>query len=168
MKSNNDQYFASPQVQGKNIGTNLKEKIDQFYTFMNQSGIFRRQFRSISHYFGVSPSSSAQTDMIRSGGKSGQLAMVKVNHYRNIAQNLVQLTISQKPVPQPIATNSDASSQQQASLAKGILDYYSREKRIERFIRDAVELAVICGDAFIQTLWDFDSEDISIRTIPAS
>jgi len=117
-------------VQGRNIGTNLKEKIDQFYTFMNQSGIFRRQFRSISHYFGVSPSSSAQTDMIRSGGKSGQLAMVKVNHYRNIAQNLVQLTISQKPVPQPIATNSDASSQQQASLAKGILDYYSREKRI--------------------------------------
>lgn len=110
---------------------------------MSQSGIFRRQWRSMSHYFGVSPSSSAQSDMIRSGGKSGQLSMMKVNHYRNLSQHLIQLTTSQKPSPQPIAANSDAKSQKQVTLAKGILDYYSREKRIDRYMRDAAELAVI-------------------------
>lgn len=164
MKNNNDKYFGS--LPTEQIGNELKNRVDQFYTFMNQSGIFRRQFRSISHYFGVSPSSNAQTDMIRSGGKSGQLAMMKVNHYRNLGQHLVQLTTSQKPNPQPVATNSDAKSQQQVSLAKGILDYYNREKRIERFVRDAAQLAIVCGDAFMQTTWNGD--DIKIQTIAAS
>lgn len=104
---------------------------------MSQSGIFRRQWRSNCHYYGVSPGSNAQTDMIRAGGKSGQLAMIKVNHYRNLGQHLVQLTTSQKPSPQPIATNTDAKSQKQVTLSKGILDYYSREKRIDRSLRDA-------------------------------
>lgn len=92
---------------------------------MSQSGIFRRQYRSMMHYYGISPSSNAQTDMVRNGGKAGQLAMVKVNHFRNLGQHLVQLTTSQKPAPQPVATNSDAKSQKQVTLAKGILDYYS-------------------------------------------
>jgi hypothetical protein len=92
---------------------------------MSQSGIFRRQYRSMMHYYGISPASNAQTDMVRNGGKAGQLAMVKVNHFRNLGQHLVQLTTSQKPAPQPVATNSDAKSQKQVTLAKGILDYYS-------------------------------------------
>jgi selenophosphate synthase len=75
--------------------------------------------------------------MVRSGGKAGNLSMIKVNHYRNLGQHLVQLTTAQKPAPQPIATNTDAKSQKQVTLAKGILDYYSREKRVDRFLRDA-------------------------------
>jgi hypothetical protein len=80
----------------------------------------------MSHYFGISPASNAQSDMLRQGGNKGQLSMMKVNHFRNLAQHLVQLTTSQKPAPQPIATNSDAKSQKQVTLAKGVLDYYSR------------------------------------------
>jgi hypothetical protein len=119
-----EKYFATRPI--NEIGDILKDKIDKYYVFMSQSGIFRRQYRSQLHYYGISPSSNAQTDMIRSGGKSGQLAMVKVNNYRNISQHLIQLTTSQKPAPQPVAANSDAKSQKQVTLAKGILDYYSR------------------------------------------
>lgn len=119
-----EKYFALEPI--GNIGNILKDKIDRYYNFMTQSGIFRRQYRSQLHYYGISPASNAQTDMIRSGGKSGQLAMMKVNHFRNLSQHLIQLTTSQKPSPQPIATNSDATSQKQVTLAKGVLDYYSR------------------------------------------
>lgn len=152
-----DQYFAKQPTD--KIGTVLKQKIDRYYIFMSQSGIFRRQYRSQCHYYGISPGSNAQTDMIRSGGKAGQLAMVKVNHYRNLAQHLIQLTTAQKPSPQPIAANSDAKSQKQVTLAKGILDYYSREKRIERFLRDAAEYAVTGSEGFVETGWESDQSD---------
>lgn len=164
-----DTYFAKQASQ--KIGNQLKSRIDRYYTFMSQSGIFRRQWRSNCHYFGVSPASNAQTDMIRSGGKSGQLAMIKVNHYRNLGQHLVQLTTSQKPSPQPVATNTDAQSQKQCTLAKGILDYYSRQKRIDRSLRDAAQLAVTGAQGFIQTTWDLDASgqqgDVKITVLPS-
>jgi len=130
---NSDSYFGS--LPTDQIGDALHNKVDQFYNFMNQSGMFRRMWRSMQHYYGISPTSNAQSDMIRTGGRTGQLGMMKVNHFRNLAQNVIQLVTSQRPAPQPVAANSDAKSQQQVSLAKGILDYYNREKRIERFIR---------------------------------
>jgi hypothetical protein len=121
---NDEIYFGSQPTE--KIGSELKAKVDQFYNFMNQSGIFRRMWRSLQHYYGISPGSNAQTDLVRSGGKAGQLAMMKVNHFRNLGQNIIQLTTSSRPSPQPVAANSDAKSQQQVSLAKGILDYYNR------------------------------------------
>jgi hypothetical protein len=159
-----EMYFGSEPTE--KIGSELKAKVDQFYNFMNQSGIFRRMWRSLQHYYGISPGSNAQTDLVRSGGKAGQLAMMKVNHFRNLGQNIIQLTTSSRPSPQPVAANSDAKSQQQVSLAKGILDYYNREKRIERFIREACELSVISGDSFIKTTWD--GKDIDLKVISAT
>lgn len=173
-----NRYFAKAPI--NRIGSEIKAKIDQYYNFMNGSGIFRRQYRSSVHYFGVSPTSNAMTDMIRPGGKHGQLAMLKVNHLRNLGQHLLQLTTSQKPSPQPIATNSDAKSQKQATIAKGILDYYSREKRIDRLLRDAAELSIVSGEGFVVTTWDATSfstiksqsnspdGDIKIQVIPSS
>lgn len=58
--------------------------------------------------------------------------MVKVNHFRNLGQHLLQLTTSKKPSPIPIATNSDAKSQKQCTVARGVIEYYNREKRIDR------------------------------------
>ena len=164
-----DQYWCKQSTQ--NIGNQLKDRVDRYYTFMTQSGIFRRQWRSNCHYYGVSPSTNAQTDMIRAGGKSGQLALIKVNHYRNLGQHLIQLTTAQRPQPQPVATNSDAQSQKQVTLAKGILDYYSREKRIDRSLRNAAEMAVTGAQGFIQTVWDIDSSgldgDVKVTVLPS-
>ena len=173
-----NKYFAKAPID--TIGNEIKEKVNQYYNFMNGSGIFRRQYRSSVHYYGVSPTTNATTDLIRPGGKAGQLSMIKVNHLRNLGQHLLQLTTSQRPSPQPIATNSDAKSQKEATVAKGILDYYSREKRVDRKLRDAAELAILSGEGFVVTTWDqkqystIGSEsnspdgDIKIQVIPSS
>lgn len=149
--STSDIYFAKKT--GKEVGQELKKLIDGYYNFMNTSGIFKRMTLSNLHYHGISPHNQAQTDQIRPGGRNGNLAMVKVNHFRNFAQHLINLTTSQRPAPQPIAANTDAKSQEQATLAKGILDYYGREKRVERVLRTAVEYAVVVAEGYVLTLW---------------
>jgi len=172
-----EQYFAKKP--SSEIGSEIKDRIDQFYVFMNQSGIFRRMWKSMAHYYGVSPTTNASTDGIRPGGRNSQLSMMKVNHFRNLGSHLIQLIMSQRIKPQPVAINSDAKSQRQTTIAAGVIDYYSREKRIDRKLREAVEAAVICGDGFVQTTFspsggDFGDEeisvinDISIRALPSS
>jgi hypothetical protein len=175
-----NEYFAKAETD--RVGTLIKAKIEQYYTFMVGSGIFRRQYRAATHYFGTSPNSNASTDQIRQGGKHGQLSMIKVNHLRNIGQHLIQLTTSQKPAPMPVATNSDAKSQKQATVAKGVLDYYSKEKRIDRKLTDAVEFAVMGGEGFVVSGWDVTASseigkddapgnkkgDVTVKTYPSS
>jgi len=153
-------YFASKEISSE-YGSDLKKLVADYYNFMNTSGIFKRMTLSNLHYHGISPHNQAQTDQIRPGGRNGNLAMVKVNHFRNFAQHLINLTTSQRPSPQPIAANTDARSQEQAVLAKGILDYYSREKRVERTLRQAAEYAVVTSEGYVLTLWS-DPVNISI------
>lgn len=147
-----DKYFATLPVE--EVGAALRERVDRYWNFMNGSGIFNRMWYSHLHYHGLSPTSNSSSHQVNPGGKHGQLAMVKVNHFRNLGQHLVQLTTSQRPAPQPIATNSDAKSQKQTTLAKGILEYYSREMRVDRVLRDAAELAVVMSEGFVKCEWD--------------
>jgi hypothetical protein len=157
--NSSDLYFA--QKSGKILGGELKKLVDQYYIFMNTSGIFRRMTISNLHYHGISPHNQSQSDQIRPGGRNGNLSLVKVNHYRNFAQHLLNLTTSQRPSPQPIAANTDAKSQEQATLAKGILDYYGREKRVERVLRTAAEYAVVLSEGYVLTLWQ-DPENTNL------
>ena len=148
-------YFAAAPT--SKIGTEVKKKIDLYFNFMNGSGIFRRQYRAITHYFGISPNNNGDTSQIRQGGKHGQISLIKVNHIRNIGQHLLQLTTSQRPSPDPVAVNSDAKSQKQSIIARGILDYYGREKRVDRQLRDSAEFAVVGGEGYVVTTWETDT-----------
>lgn len=152
MNKNREQYFASKDA-SKEYGSDLIRLVADYYNFMNTSGIFKRMTLSNLHYHGISPHNQAQTDQIRPGGRNGNLALMKVNHFRNFGQHLLNLTTSQRPSPQPMASNSDAKSLEQATLAKGILDYYSREKRVERVLRLATEFSIVTGEGYVLTAW---------------
>lgn len=146
------QYFA--ELNTKAIGKELKDRYERYFNFLASSGILNRMQYAHLHYHGMSPTSNASSHQIAPGGKQSQLAMMKVNHLRNLAQHLLQLTTSQKPAPQPIATNSDAKSQKQVTVAKGVLEYYGRELRIDELLDHAAEHAIVLSEGFIKTEWD--------------
>lgn len=148
---NKNQYFARASID--EIGPLLVAEVEKYYRFLLASGLFNRMYDCHLNYHGISPRTSANSHGISRGGKSGQLSMMKVNHFRNLGQHLLQLTTSQKPAPQPIATNTDAKTQEQVVIAKGILEYYSRDKRVDRILRTAAEHAVVYSEGYVLTEW---------------
>jgi len=52
------------------------------------------------------------------------------------------------------AANTDYKSSAQVTLANGLLDYYMREKRLERYINKAVELSIVLGSGYVKIEWD--------------
>lgn len=145
-------YFARADI--TKIGSLLVEEVEKHYRFLLGSGVFNRLYDCHMNYHGISPRSNANAHNINRGGRSSQLHMMKVNHFRNLGQHLLQLTTSQRPAPQPIASNSDAKTQEQVVVAKGILEYYSREKRIDRILRGAAEQAVVYSEGYVMTEWN--------------
>ena len=100
-------------------------------------------FRAIDH-FGSTYSS----------GEVNQYTNLPVNQFRNLIQHLLVMTTSQRPTFQPMAINNDYQSQAQVLLAKNLLEYYQKEKKIELHIKKAVEDSLIYGDAFVSLSWD--------------
>lgn len=147
-----DKYIGH-EVKGE-IGGRLKSIVEDYFRYYTSSGIFRKQLSAHNNYYGRGDSGRTSSSEILAGGNEGQLRMVKVNHVRNMGLHLLQLTTSQKPAPQPIATNSDARSQKQVVLAKGILEYYNREKRVGDVLRRAAECAILYSEGFVKSEWD--------------
>ena len=87
-------------------------------------------------------------------GQNAEYSNISINHYRNLIQHRLTLTVSQRPTFQPRATNTDYKSQAQVKLAHGLLDYYMREKKLERYIKTAGEFALVYGEGFLRTDWD--------------
>jgi hypothetical protein len=94
------------------------------------------------------------------GGEQGELVNLAINHYRNIADHMLNMVTSTRPAFQCRAVNTDRRSQIQASLGNGLLDYYMRERRLERYLKRATQYAIVLSAGYIKMEWDATKGEI--------
>lgn len=147
------QYWAA--LPADEILAELTCKIDDYYKYLrtnNRLSTWKIAYQTYNQamYKGT---------RVRKVGRHGEYQNMTVNHYRNLIQHLITMTINQRPSFEPRATNTDVESQAQTVLARGLLDYYMREKRLERYLKQAVEFAMLYGEGFITTTWNATTGD---------
>jgi hypothetical protein len=152
-------YFAT--LPTDEIGGELVSVVEEFYNEIEQSGYYTLLRKSYRAYFGISSDFSTMFDMksLRATGDQGELTKININHYRNLITHLLVMTTAQRPAMDARAINSDYKSLSQAILATGILDYYLREKRLESYLKTAVEYALVFGEGYVSWRWDAASGD---------
>jgi hypothetical protein len=150
MNDNKNQYWATLPVD--EIGNELKKRVDSYYDYMQSSGHFKKIRKSFRTYYGFSDNGNSSD--IMAVGAEGELSSIVVADYRNLIQHVLIMTCAQRPAFDVHATNSDHASQSQAILGKGLLDYYLREKKLERYLRDAVEFSLWSGEGFVEASWN--------------
>lgn len=148
MANNDTRYWAS--VPSKEVADEILERVDKFYEYLSLSGRLDMYRRSYAYYYRPRLTGAR----INATGQQGELTSLSVNHYRNLLLHLETMTTQQRAAFEPRATNSDVKSQSQVILATGLLDYYMREKRLERNITQAVKDALVFGEAFVRAEWD--------------
>ena len=94
------------------------------------------------------------------GGEQGELVNIAVNHLRNIAQHIQTMITSNRPLMRARATNTDYKSLAQTKLGNELLDYYMREKKMEKYLKRAVEYGVVMGSGFIKMSWNSTSGEV--------
>lgn len=156
--SNRDVYFAS--LPKEEIVAELSKKQDLWYENVSLSGIYRKMKKSYAAYYGYNSTGAGHTSSeIIKTGEQGELSLVKANHFRNLLQHLLVMTTASRPSMDARAINTDYRSLAQTILANGILDYYMREKRLERYLKLATEYALVFGEGYIQMEWDTSEGD---------
>jgi len=141
-------YFASKD--SKDTAGILLGKANAWTNSIESSGYLEKLRSMWRAYYGAYYDSVSSGHQITFGGEQGELVQLPVNHLRNLASHIITMTTSNRPSMEARAVNTDYKSISQTKLANGILDYYMREKRLEVFLKSAVENAVVLGAGFIK------------------
>jgi hypothetical protein len=147
-------YFAVEEADA--LGPLLVERVNDYYDHLQGTGklaLWRRVFEK--YYRGV-----WHDGQILEAGEQGEYSLLYVNQFRNFIQNLLTLTTSTPPWFEPQSTNTDYTSQAITILSKGLLDYYMKEKKMDRNLNKGAESAILYGEGFGVMEWDvFSGED---------
>lgn len=142
-----DYWAAKPTAEA---AAAVEDKIDQYYSTIRDSGLLNIWQRACDSYH----MALSNRGLIGSVGTHGELSQLDVNQFRNFIDHMVTMAVQQRPAFEPRSTNTDVKSQAQTILARGLLDYYMREKRLEQRIKKAVMFACLFGEGFVRTDWD--------------
>jgi hypothetical protein len=148
-------YFAADEAE--KTAKTLLEKANNWYNGLYSNGYLDRLKSMWAAYHGAYFDSNHR---ISFGGEQGELSQLSVNHLRNLARHIHTMVVSNRPALQARATNTDYKSQAQTKLANDLLDYYLREKRLEKFLESAVESAIVQAAGYIKMGWNSTSGEI--------
>lgn len=160
-----DTYFAAEEA--KKLASMCLAKTSSFYNILTMNYYLDNLVRMWLFYHGqYNATIAGDSHRISFMGEQGELVGLPVNHFRNIAQHMLNLITANRPTMEARAINTDYKSLSQTYLANGILDYYMREKKLEDVIRQATEMAIVLGTGFVRMEWnatagelyDFDPE----------
>jgi hypothetical protein len=157
-KKQENMYFAAkPSEEAAEI---FLKKADMWFKGLDTNGYLDKLRTMYSAYHGNYYESNDGSHKISFGGEQGELTNIAVNHLRNVARHMLQMVTSTRPSLQARATNTDYKSLVQTKLANGLLDYYMREKRLEEYVKIAVEYAIVFGSGYIKMEWNSTVGDV--------
>lgn len=154
----NKQYFA--QRESKEKADILLGKANSWFNTMETNGYLEKLRQSWSAYYGLYFNSFSESHKITFSGDQSELVNLAVNHLRNIGEHMNNMITSVRPTMEARSVNSDAKSIIQTKLANGILDYYFREKRLEKYLERSVESAIVLAGGYIKMEWNATSGEI--------
>jgi len=156
-----NEYFGNADPE--DLVNYLNRRSSDWFQSLTSSSYIYKVKNSWNAYHGMY---YENTHSISFGGDQGELVQMPVNHYANIAQNILTMVTATRPSFQAKAVNTDLKSQIQTTLANGLLDYYMRDKRLEQDLKRAVENAIVLGSGFIKMEWNSTSGEIHDVTEP--
>ena len=154
MTSNNNQnspltYWAA-DPDSRVCADEIIDRCHDYWTALLKNGWFDT-WRRLYYSYNANRYTLAQTVQ---AGENAEYRTIKVNHFRNILEHIQNLSITDRPAWEPVSTNTDSRSQKQTIIARGILDYYMREKDVPQHLRNAVTNALLFTEGFVSVLWD--------------
>lgn len=143
-----EDYWAADDT--RTCADEVVKRCNDYWTFCMSKGWFTLWRRL---YYAYNPNRYSLAQTVQSG-ESNEYRTIKVNHFRNLLEHIQTLSITDRPAWQPQSVNSDSRSAKQTIIAEGVLDYYMREKRVERHLRDATRNSLLFTEGYVSESWN--------------
>lgn len=148
----NNKYWAAKEP--KEVAHVLLQRATSFYNILSANFYIEKLRRCWEFYHGLFNSGFADAHKVQMTGEQGEIVLLPVNHFRNIARHIYELITSSRPAMEARAVNTDYKSMSQSIIANGVLEYYMRERHLEDNLKRAVEMAVVMGAGYVKLEWN--------------
>ena len=156
-KQQDEVYFA--QKKAEDCAGILLAKGDSFFNILRANAYLEKMSRMWRAYHGAYSNDLGYGHRVEFSGEQGELVMLPVNHFANIAQHIYTMITANRPTMEARAVNTDYKSLAQTYVANGVLDYYMREKHLEDCLKKATEMAIVLGTGFVKLDWNATAGD---------
>lgn len=146
-----DHYFAAASQD--EIAGVLNEKVEEWINYTISCDVYRKAKKSYNLYYGNSGYGRAQSSFLQTGGDKGQYSLMSENFFRNYLQHILNLTTKERPAFDCRSANTDAESNEQCQLGNSLLEWYMRDKKIERYLKQTVEGGIVTSDSWLVLDW---------------
>lgn len=163
----NDQDDDKPEsnywahLDGDDLGTAIIDRAKRFREWQQASGLLRG-FRLKQCYYHNEYRRDTQyqhLSLMENYGTQGEYSFVSINHLRSLLKTVISSVVQNPPAFQPISVNADADSMEAAALYQNVLDYYTRDLRLNSRINKAIETAIVVDQGFLLVEWDYFAYD---------
>lgn len=129
-------------------------KAEGWFSEMEVNGYLNKLKQMWMAYHGCHFADFNESHQVQFSGEQGELVNLAINHMRNLSEHMINMITATRPSMEARSVNTDSKSLMQAKLANGLLDYYMREKRLENYLKRAVEYAVVLGSGYVKLEWN--------------
>ncbi len=168
MAKRSREFFANTDEWSEDFAAAVIDRRDAFQKRLKSSKRHDRIKRMWATVFMRNADGDCDETEISSGGRKGETLFVTPNRLGRLVRDHVTMVVQTKSLPEPQAANSDAESQDQVALAKGIIEHYKREADLEGVKAERAFVAEICGDSYLHVPWDADAgQEVAVADGPA-
>lgn len=159
-------YFAADSYGSNDITMELQKRVDDYYNYLVSANLVELWRRSYRAYYGMRQNVGSSgwgvfdVGQVIASGNQGEIARVKVNQYANLLTHQLTMVTGNRPALECRAVNSDAKSLVSAQLGDGIVEYFLRERKLERNYFLALETGLVLGEGYVVLGWDPNSGTI--------
>lgn len=148
MSTNDRIYFAAKDE--KEIASEITDKVEGYRQYLLASGRAELWDKCFNMY----NRGAIMNGSLGSSGEHDEFTTMDVNHYKSLLTNILNMTTNSKASLEPHAVNTDTESIAQTKLAKSLLEYYMRQKKVSRYLKKSVKSGLTYGEGFISVEWD--------------
>lgn len=150
-------YFAL--LPREDIGRRIISRVQQYYANTRVTEILAKQRVAYRYYYDLGLNwagwgTPGTTNMMQRGGDEGELALIRINHFRNLVRNQVAMISNAKFDRRPRAASDDYEPAKAAELCGFVLDHYKNTGGLELLRLARLESASVMGEGFTHYGWN--------------
>lgn len=152
------EYFAALDFEEKDlkkkhrIAGELNARIDGYYNWILMTGRLARWRIAYDTYYGQR--GNHNSSHVSAQGDKGELSFLMSNEYRNLVQHLLVMVTQSRTSLETVAINTDSASKAQSYVAKGLIEYYRRDGKVDQNSYAAAEISLIMDTGWVFNEWD--------------
>lgn len=148
-----ERYWAA--TDREQLAAEMHERIEEYYRFIEESGRLDLWTRATRVLYGLDADGGyKKSSAVTFGGEQGELAMLRINHFRSLVKGVHTLYTGQRPAWKVRAANETPEAAEQALVFNAITEQDMSEGRLEQCLKRVAWYAGHLGEGWLYQTWD--------------